>query len=214
VSMLPPQAPGVSDERTSPRAGATPTVPCMGPAAGPPERASPARRSARPQRSCRSRTPTSARQRVLQHRRERGGRQRPEQRHRGAHPSRLTWRDAVEVHGEGVAGLCPFDEERARLRVEETRVADLRHQVRRRPHPPGEAVQRPGRDHGARPDAHQRLEPAERVRQRRRVALGVRLEPEQLVVRRRGHAIPLSAFQWWDSSRSRVSSNTVRPIEW
>ena len=30
VSMLPPQSPGASDDRTSPSAGATPTVPCIG----------------------------------------------------------------------------------------------------------------------------------------------------------------------------------------
>ena len=30
VSMLPPQLPGVSDDRTSPSGGATPTVPCIG----------------------------------------------------------------------------------------------------------------------------------------------------------------------------------------
>jgi hypothetical protein len=30
VSMFPPQLPGVSEERTSPSGGATPTVPCIG----------------------------------------------------------------------------------------------------------------------------------------------------------------------------------------
>ena len=30
VSMLPPNASGTSDDRTSPLAGATPTVPCIG----------------------------------------------------------------------------------------------------------------------------------------------------------------------------------------
>src|ERR1700680_4617149 len=147
----------------------------------------------------------------MEQRRGVGGTQRAEQRDGGGRapvPGRL---DGHEMDGQGVARFGALDVERAGLRVEVGKLADLRDQVGLAAHPAGETVLGEHLQHGRGPDPGERRRPAERPR----VLTGCRPEGADLQV---AHVTPagidaamaapgaISVTLWKRTSRSPIAS--------
>ena len=164
VSMLPPKRSGTSEERTSPPAGATPTVPSIG-SSGSSMRWS----------LCRAAKATVLRvavelvdpggvgQRVLQRDDAVGAGHAAEERDRRRRAPVAGRLERDEVQHEGVARLGALDVERSGLRVDEAQVDLLAGQVVDAAQHAAEGVVGPQPQRRARPDPHHRGDAAERV---------------------------------------------------
>ena len=157
VSMLPPKRSGTSEERTSPPAGATPTVPSIGSTRQlDAVVAVPGGEGDGVAVAVELVDPGGVRQRVLQRDDAVGARHAAEERdgRRGAPVARRLQRD--EVQHERVAGLGALDVERAGLRVDEAQVDLVAGQVVDAAQRAAERVVGPQPQRGAGLDPHRR----------------------------------------------------------
>ena len=153
--MLPPNASGTSDVRTSRRAGATPTVPSMGLAGRLTSKLLPC-----------AENPTVSRRRIvfvdpgplgqrrLQRRADGNAGEPAEERDQGRRAPAPRRREVHQVYRQGVSGLGALDPERAGLRIEVLGVQRRAGHVVSAGDPAAVGVLGPQRQHRRRTDAH------------------------------------------------------------